>query len=172
MSPIHEIDMTILMAPKSVQHGARAHVVGKKSGFPHLRFYTDSNKNAYLQRISEEVKHLVPKQPLLGPLEIQFEFYLPRPDIETKAGLKSFKMLPVEIRKLIEDKFAGRIPLWEHGNNLGDWDNFCKGTQDALGKAGFFKNDGQIVRGGGVKFLTELAIPSRIQAKIIQYSFT
>lgn len=159
------LKFTILIRPCSVQHGSRAHVVGKGK-FKHLRFYSDKKKNAYFLSIFEEVKHLVPKQPLEGPLETQMLFFIPRPDKSIKAEKKAFDMLPPSIRNALDLEYPDAIPLWEYGNNFGDCDNLNKGTQDALSRAGFWKNDAQIWAAHPRKFFTELNCPPRIEITI------
>lgn len=163
------MQFTILFTPKSTQHGSRAHVV-RRGGVPQLKFYSDKRKNAYTLGIIEEVKHLVPKEYLTGPIETMMKFYLPRPDQTEKVGKKLFAMLPIQIRTMLLEGHPHAIPLWEYGNNFGDCDNLNKGTQDALAKAGFFKNDAQIWKAGQEKYLTELHLPARIEVSITAHS--
>lgn len=116
------MNIVLGIEPKSVQKGAR---------YGRGRFYNDPKKNAYMDQIAIEASSFKPKEPMEGPLEIGFKFYMPR--------IKSLK-------------YPGACPCWSYGSK-NDWDNLCKGVQDALGKAGFFINDNQIWKCLGVERL-------------------
>jgi Holliday junction resolvase RusA-like endonuclease len=118
----HHINIPI--APKSVQHGSRAKLIGPWNN-KKIHWYTDEEKQAYVSAIQAEIQHLAPKEPWLGLLTLELDFYMER----TEELNKHF--MPDE-----------RIPAYGFGGT--DWDNFVKGTQDAMLKAGFWHNDSQI----------------------------
>ena len=68
------ISFTLLVEPKSVQHGAR---VALRRGKIH--HYNDAEKVAYQNAIILESRHHAPSKPLEGPIELAFKFWLIRP---------------------------------------------------------------------------------------------
>ena len=129
------ISFTIPVAPISVQHGARAN-------FRARRFYTDSTKKRYTDAIIAEVAHHVPEKPLTGPLEVEYRFYIERPESVTSFTAEGASC---------------------------DWDNLSKGTQDALSKAKLWKNDKQIVHAEVWKLYAEPDLFPRIEVTIKEY---
>lgn len=69
-----ELRFTLLVEPKSVQHGSRVRVV---RGKPH--YYNDSEKVAYQDHVILESKHHRPREPMVGPLAVMYRFMLPKP---------------------------------------------------------------------------------------------
>jgi len=136
------LQFTLLVEPKSTQHGARA---GLRRG--KIRFYNDSEKTAYQTQIVLESKHHAPPAPLEGPLQVRYRFFFGRP--------KSWKP-PVK---------------WVHPHSAmpykvkPDVVNLAKGTEDALTKAGFWVDDKQVVSLTIEKWYVELD-PPRIEVTI------
>jgi Holliday junction resolvase RusA-like endonuclease len=128
------LQFTLLVEPKSVQHGARA---GLRRGKIH--FYSDSDKVAYQTRILLESKHHAPREPLQGPLGVQYIFHLPRP-------------------KSNKDEHPYKVPS--------DLTNLTKGTEDALTKAGFWRDDRQVCAKQEIKRFTADGLPPRIDIVI------
>lgn len=145
------ITMMVIVAPRSMQHGALPKIVGKGKK-PRIVFYLTPEKVEYNKRIAEEVASKAPAMPWIkGPIEIDVDFFLPRP-------------------KKLKNAFPGPIPQWAFKGP--DWDNLCKGTQDALGKAGFWGDDGQIWQGTARKWYHEIDLFPRIEMTIRFYTAT
>lgn len=140
MNILRSISFTIPIAPQSVQFGSRAN-------FRTRRFYTDKDKAAYTARIIEESKHHAPDQPHNGMVLIRMDFYLP------KASW-------VKCDERDEPRAWGIL-----GGHPDD-DNLYKGTKDALTKAGFWIDDGQIVGSQLRKFWAAEALFPRIEVQI------
>jgi len=128
------LEFTLLVEPKSVQHGSRAKCVRGKP-----IYYNDSDKTAYQTRIILESKHHAPREPLQGPLAVQYIFHLPRP-------------------KSNKDVLPYKVPS--------DLTNLVKGTEDALTKAGFWRDDRQVCAKQEVKRFTADGLPPRIDIVI------
>jgi Holliday junction resolvase RusA-like endonuclease len=143
---IRTLAFTILVEPKSVQHGARAKRMGKG-----ILFYNDPDKEKYIAKIKQETAQYCPASPISGPCEVSITFYLPRPDRCNAKGCPD-----------------GAIPAW--GLKGVDCDNLCKGTQDGLTKAGFWINDSQVFRIRDEKFHCERYLFPRIEIIINEYS--
>lgn len=138
---------TILITPQSVQHGARARLVRRP--YPRIVFYNDDAKSQFMDSVVGECKHLMPKEPLEGPLAVGYKFYLPRP----KTGKNSKP--PKE-----EPEYA-----WAYaGTDVG---NIEKGVTDSLTKAGAWKNDCQIAKVTAEKFYAEEGLFPRIEVEIL-----
>ena len=143
MKPIREINFTIPIEPKSVQHGAR-------TNFRSRRFYNDKEKTAYISRIIEESTHHKPDKPNNGPVSVAMRFYLPRPEW-------------VKAEPMIE------LPAWAIGGGHPDDDNLYKGTKDALTKAGFWINDSQIIESRLRCFWASSLLFPRIEVDLIYF---
>ena len=65
--------MTLLVEPKSVQHGARAAIRRGK-----VHHYNDAEKVGYQNHIILESKHHAPRIPFKEPLVVEYLFLLPR----------------------------------------------------------------------------------------------
>ena len=111
------IKMTLPVAPRSVQHGARAKV--QRGRF--LGFYNDKEKTAYMDCIVTESRHHAPQTPMQGMIRWEATFYLER------AAWAAQSTEPMA--------FGYQGP---------DDDNLQKSARDALTKAGFWRDDGQI----------------------------
>lgn len=131
-----QLSMTILVTPVSVQKGAR---------FGRGRFYTDKKKLLYYGRIETEAKIHAPIEPITGPIEVEWRFYMDRPR----------KYLG---KKYPEDSF----PCIEKP----DLFNLVKGAEDALTKAGVWVDDKQIWHSSVSKFYRETDMPPRIELTI------
>jgi Holliday junction resolvase RusA-like endonuclease len=91
-------------------------------------YYNDAEKTSFIDSIINESLGFKPAEPLAGPLDVEYKFYFPRPERDES----------------------------EHPDKVtSDWDNVCKGVQDALSKAGFWSNDKQVVHGQGWKLWAE-----------------
>lgn len=143
------IHISIPIEPKSCQTDSR---VGRsrKGGSQKIWFYTDPDKVKYLNSIKDEISHQLPESPFDGPISVEFDFYIPSPG------------------RLNRRLYRGAIPCWE---NKTDWDNFCKGTQDAFTKAGLWINDSQIWFGQARKWYCELDLYPRIECTITHYTY-
>lgn len=128
------IQMTLLVEPKSQQHGARASIRGGK-----IHHYNDAGKVAYMNQVILESKHHAPPKPLEGPLMVRYQFFLPKPK-SNKDGTPH--------------------------RSGGDIGNYCKHTEDALTKAGFWLNDRQVISMTLHKLFAETGTPPRIEIEI------
>lgn len=141
MEPLAVVEATILVSPRSVQHGLRVGAVGKGSKRKAVT-YSDGAKKLYASEIIRESKHLAPEKPLSGGIIFCATFYLPHDG--SKSG-----------------------PAWQQGPDDPDLDNIEKGTIDGLVKAGFMKNDCMIYAHNTVKVWADELGP-RIELKLIQ----
>lgn len=151
MTPAHEFNFCLLMQPKSVQHGSRAKLIGPWNR-KRILYYTDAEKEAYIQRIQEEASVITKPDflPWKGPISIGFHFYFEAP-----------KRIPQHL--LVTDLPATDL-------NIGDWDNLCKGTQDGISRAGFWINDGQIWRcHDAARWWSSYDMPPRIGVELKLY---
>lgn len=135
--------LTILVPPRSVQHGARANVKGGRF----FGYYNDPDKRKYLDSIIAEVEHQAPMEPLLGPIVVDYVFHLAVPENWVRSGL-----------------------AWD--SNGQDHDNLTKSVQDALSKAGFWKNDSQICMSSAAKYWVEPDMPPRIEVSITRLPYS
>lgn len=128
---------TLPICPVSTQFGKRVQVrrkwrPGMKGGPVH--FFDDEQKSRYQQAVALLSKTYLPKEPFRGPLMVNFTFYLPRPKYLMR-------------KKDPEGPVACAVRP--------DLDNLEKGTKDALTRAGFWLDDGQICGNVSFKFFCE-----------------
>lgn len=138
-------NIVIPVAPKSVQHGARARLVRRP--FPRILFYNDSAKEEYQNSIVVEIEHLKPTEPLDCPLSVEFAFFLERPQYLMK--FKSDEAL-------------------EHFGHC-DLDNLVKGCADGITKGGYWKDDKLIFKFCATKWWAEEPLGPRIEIEITTY---
>ena len=111
------IQFILPITPKSIQHGSRIRRGGKG-------MFNDPAKQLYYDQIVEHARFDAPKEPWEGPIGMQLIFYLPRP------------------KKYMGKGYPDDV-IFVTGNP--DVTNLIKGTEDGLSKAGFWKNDSQVV---------------------------
>lgn len=109
---MNTIEFTLLVEPKSCQHGSRAGLRGGK-----IHFYNDSEKVAYQTRIILESKHHAPREPLKGPLAVIYEFYLPRAKSNKAKTAHGVKPDLVNLAKHTEDALT-KAGFWEDDKQI------------------------------------------------------
>ncbi len=135
------ISFTLLVEPKSCQHGSR---VALRRGKIH--HYNDAEKVAYQNAIILESKHHAPSKPLDGPLFVRYRFFI-KPKKRKGVCTNPHEAMPYDVKP--------------------DVVNLVKGTEDALTHAGFWKDDKQVVRLHVEKwFVMEEMLPPRIEVTI------
>jgi len=128
------------IAPKSTQFGKRVMIRGGKPVF-----FNDAKKESYQSIISLLAVEFRPPSPWECALEMTLTFALPRP--------KS------RMRKSDPDG-----TVW--ATTRPDWDNIAKGSQDALSRCGFWRDDSQIARSVVNKVWHEKNGAPRIEVEI------
>jgi Holliday junction resolvase RusA-like endonuclease len=136
---MNTISFVIPLEPKSLQFSGKRLMI--RAGKP--MFFKTSKASSYQSTITLLSRKYAPKQPLEGPIKVDFIFILPRPK-------NLFRKSDPE----------GLIPC----DKRPDIDNLRKGTQDAI--KGFWKDDGQIYSGETMKFYAEKNGAARIVVNI------
>jgi Holliday junction resolvase RusA-like endonuclease len=120
------IKFTLPITPQTMQSENRIRHIPAKGGKPAISLiFSTAKKKQYLMDIAMLAKPHAPREPWLGPIHLEILFVLPRPKY---AMAKSY-----------DDGL-----IWAPVNP--DEDNLSKSSVDGLSKAGFWKNDAQIVR--------------------------
>lgn len=143
------IEFTIYIEARPVQTGGKRMFLNKKTSKP--VFFKDKETQAYLDAITLLARPHAPRQPLAGPIRVDYLFVMERPARLNRKG-----------------DFDGLIP---HVTRP-DLDNLQKGTQDALSQAGFWLDDSQICCGYSSKRTSEKTGKARITVTITELNDT
>jgi Holliday junction resolvase RusA-like endonuclease len=96
------------------------------------RIYNPSTAEAWKNCIAAAAQAHIPREPLLGPVLVDLDFYFPRPLNHYGTGKN-------------EGRLKENAPKWH--TSLGDRDNMDKAVLDCLSVLGFFRNDSQACSG-------------------------
>lgn len=93
--------------------------------------------------------------PFTGPLEVQVDFYLPRPGYHFRTGKHAGELKP-------------NAPL--HVDKKPDADKLLRSTLDGLKEAGVYRDDAQVAVVTGRKYYADAATGARISVRPLNVS--
>ena len=128
------IKFTLDLIPQTMQSESRVGAVKTKTGKLRGMVFSTKKKKDYLAQIALLARPYAPREPWEGPIHLELLFVLPRP-------------------KYAMHKSYNDGLIWAPVQS--DLTNLEKACEDGLTGAGFWKNDGQVVRKKSRKVFAE-----------------